>query len=107
MSSSYSEIPCPQCGQGATRVQDNDTLDIHDRCNVCGWETGDVVSPPEKVVIAWSAKDIEVIRPDWSPECCQKALDIIGKRLQERSVELGWDVITILLNDYREEIEDE
>lgn len=61
----------------------------------------------EKVTISWSRKDIEIIKPDWSPERCQKALSLIGKRLQERSVELGWNVIEILLNDYREAIENE
>ena len=46
----------------------------------------------------WTAENVKAIRPDWSYEECEKALSKIEKRLNERCIELGWEVLDTLLS---------
>ena len=50
------------------------------------------------VTISWCPADIKELRPDWSDEQCMQALAHIGGYLEDRSIELGWEVIEDLLN---------
>ena len=99
-------ITCPNCGEEAFSEQDTDTLETHIWCNECGYDSNDdsndnsnEVRDPKKVYIVWCWDDVQTLRPDWSEEQCQTALDSIRKGLQDRSVELGWDIMDILLDD--------
>lgn len=56
--------------------------------------------------ITWCGEDVKAIYPDWSDEKCISALESVAGYLEERSVELGWEVLQILLDDYKKE-EDE
>ena len=47
--------------------------------------------------VEWTADDVKSIRMDWSMERCEEELHGIEKRLQERTIELGWDVMDDLL----------
>ena len=47
--------------------------------------------------ITWTARDIKTLRPKWTNKRCTEWLDSNWKHLQDRSVELGWEVITDLL----------
>lgn len=59
------------------------------------------------VEISWCPADIKAIRPTWSDEKCMQVLADIGGTLEDRSIELGWEVIESLLDDdYEEEDED-
>jgi len=50
------------------------------------------------VTITWSPEDIQDLRPDWSFERCEEWLAANGKRIRDRSVELGYEVIEDLLS---------
>lgn len=49
------------------------------------------------VNIKWVPGDIQSLRPDWTPEQCESALHDMSRSLQDRSIEMGWDVIHTLL----------
>jgi len=59
------------------------------------------------VVIKWSWEDVQTLRPKLSKQESLKLLDMIAKRLHDRSVELGWEIMEslILMNEYGEEEE--
>ncbi len=47
--------------------------------------------------IAWTPGDIQTLRPSWSRAQCEEFLRENEKWIQERLIELGWDVIRDLL----------
>lgn len=51
----------------------------------------------DKVVIKWAWEDIQLLRPKWSKNKCVVMLDQVAKRLEERSIELGWEVMEMLI----------
>jgi len=51
----------------------------------------------ETVKIVWTAEDIWTLKPKWSLEKCDKWLMENRKAIQDRSIELGWEVIETLL----------
>ena len=53
--------------------------------------------PPFTIVTSWTAEDVKTLRPRWSLERCEKWLYENRKAISERSIELGWEVIEILL----------
>ena len=63
------------------------------------------IRDPNKVYIVWGWDDIQALKPDWSPERCQRALDLCHKCLVDRSVEEGWMIIDVLLDCNSDEIE--
>lgn len=52
-----------------------------------------------EVIIMWTAEDIKTLRPNWTDEQCEEALQGMEKHLCDRSVEFGWAVIEELLDD--------
>lgn len=54
---------------------------------------------PIEVVIKWAPGDVETLRPDWSLEQCEEALENMAKHLKDRSIELGWEIMEELLED--------
>ncbi len=50
------------------------------------------------VVVTWMSADIQSLRPDWTDAQCEEWLGANSKRIVERSVELGWEVIECLLD---------
>lgn len=50
-------------------------------------------------VIVWTPDDVQTLRSDWSLDECALALDKIDKHLVDRSIEFGWDVMDILLDE--------
>ena len=51
---------------------------------------------PEKVYIVWSWTDIQSLKPDWDEQQCRDWLNANGSYIQDRSIELGWEVIEAL-----------
>jgi len=51
----------------------------------------------DKVVIEWSWEDVQSLRPKLSQDECYEMLDKIAKGLHDRSIELGWDIMEILI----------
>lgn len=49
--------------------------------------------------IVWTADDIKGLRPKWSKRKCQDWLEENARRIEDRSIELGWEVIECLLDD--------
>ena len=47
--------------------------------------------------IVWNANDVRTLRPDWSEEECLEWLDSNWSHIEDRCVELGWEVIECLL----------
>jgi len=108
MSTSIDEISCPNCGETAQRQQDNTTCEVYSYCSSCGWDSETGIKDPRKVTIEWCEGDVQTLRPDYSDEECQEALDSIGKHLRDRSIEKGWEIMEFLLDDYdREKEQDE
>ena len=54
---------------------------------------------PLKVTITWVAEDVQTLKPEWTLEQCQAALNRVGKHLKDRSIELGYQVLEDLLRD--------
>ncbi len=50
-----------------------------------------------EVVIKWVAEDIQQLRPDWSLEDCEAVLEKFGRALTDRSIEVGWEILEVLL----------
>lgn len=48
--------------------------------------------------IIWSPEDIQSLRPNWTLEQCSEWLAENGSQIKDRLIELGWDVISILLD---------
>jgi hypothetical protein len=57
------------------------------------------------VTISWCPADIKAVREEWSDEKCMEVLLDVGGWLEDRSIELGWEVLETLLLDYDEEEE--
>ena len=49
--------------------------------------------------ITWLWGDIQSLRPTWTQEQCEEWLDDHWRSIQDRSIEMGWDVIADLLNN--------
>jgi hypothetical protein len=47
--------------------------------------------------VEWSPTDILTLRPRWTPEKCSEWLERNERYIQDRLVELGWEVIESLL----------
>ncbi len=50
-----------------------------------------------EVVIKWVAEDIQQLRPDWSLDDCEAVLEKFGRALTDRSIEVGWEILEVLL----------
>lgn len=48
--------------------------------------------------VSWTAEDIQTLRPDWTPDQCEEWLESNQRYIQDRLVELGWEVIETLLD---------
>lgn len=48
--------------------------------------------------VEWTAEDILSLRPEWTEEQAEHFLSLNEKHIQNRLVELGWDVIETLLD---------
>ena len=59
--------------------------------------------------INWCPADVKAIREDWSDEKCMEMLEKVGGWLEERSIEIGWEILETLLDmeDDGEEDDDE
>jgi hypothetical protein len=51
----------------------------------------------DMVIIRWTWEDVQSIRPELSEDECLELLDRIGGSLKDRSIELGWEVMQILI----------
>jgi hypothetical protein len=49
--------------------------------------------------VTWTADDVQTLRPEWSTEKCEEWLEMNQRYIQDRLVELGWEVIEALLPD--------
>ena len=47
--------------------------------------------------VEWSIDDILTLRPEWTREKAEEFLDINEKYIQDRLVELGWEVIETII----------
>ena len=71
---------------------------------------GTLVEEPEVnwyAEVKWSAADVQTLRPSWTIEQCEAAIARHEKHLQDRIIELGWDVLEWCLNWQPEEGENE
>jgi len=59
----------------------------------------------DKVVIRWSWEDVQSLRPHYSKQQSLEMLEKISRNLEERSIELGWDIMemSIQMNEDVEE----
>jgi hypothetical protein len=51
-----------------------------------------------EVVIRWLAEDVQHLRPDWSLDDCETVLEKFGRALADRSIEVGWEILEVLLS---------
>ena len=47
--------------------------------------------------VTWTAYDVQTLRPYWSLERCERELAENEKHVQDRLIELGWDVLDTLI----------
>jgi hypothetical protein len=53
---------------------------------------------PTFAEVAWTAEDLQTLRPNWSDEQCEEWLDRNEDYIQTRLIELGWEVMESLLS---------
>lgn len=53
--------------------------------------------------ISWCPQDIKEMYPHWSDEKCMKVLGSVSGYLEDRSIELGWEVLETLTSEYDKE----
>lgn len=49
--------------------------------------------------IVWNKFDIEHLRPEWDEDKINNAMDFCGSHLEDRSIEYGWEILSILLDE--------
>jgi len=59
----------------------------------------------DKVVIKWSWEDVQALRPHLSKEESLVMLEKISRNLEERSIELGWEIMEMSIQ-MNEEVEE-
>lgn len=59
----------------------------------------------DKVVIKWSWEDVQALRPNLSKEESLVMLEKISRNLEERSIELGWEIMEMSIQ-MNEEVEE-
>jgi hypothetical protein len=52
----------------------------------------------DMVIIRWTWEDVQSLRPELSKDECLELLDRIGGSLADRSIELGCEVMQILVS---------
>ena len=57
--------------------------------------------------IRWCPADIKSLHEEWSDEKCCEVMHNIAGWLEDRSIELGWEVIQTLLWDYEQDDEED
>ena len=57
--------------------------------------------------IHWTPADIKSLHPEWSDEKCCDVMHNIAGWLEDRSIELGWEVIETLIREYEEDEDEE
>ena len=55
-----------------------------------------------EVNITWRAEDVQTLKEDWTLAECQEWLNVNGKYIVDRSIEIGWEVIDSLLETENE-----
>lgn len=48
--------------------------------------------------VSWHWSDVQTLRPSWSQERCEEELQANASHLQDRTIELGWDVLNALIS---------
>jgi hypothetical protein len=54
-------------------------------------------------MINWCIEDIQYLRPNWDDKKVLEAANFSRKGLEDTSVETGWEILGILLDDFEEE----
>lgn len=57
--------------------------------------------------VAWCPADIKALNEHWSDEKCQEMLFKISSYLEDRLIELGWQVMEDLLDLFTEDEEED
>ena len=52
--------------------------------------------------VTWTAEDVQSLRPDWTTDKCEEFLEDNERRIQDRLIEIGWEVIETLLGEDEE-----
>lgn len=52
--------------------------------------------------VTWTAEDVQTLRPSWTTEKSEEFLENNARRIQDRLIELGWEVIETLLGEDEE-----
>jgi hypothetical protein len=60
-----------------------------------------------EVVIRWLAEDVQHLRPEWSLDDCETVLEKFGRALTDRSIEVGWEILEVLLSIEEDEMNEE
>ena len=60
-----------------------------------------LTDPKEAVTITWLPDDVKSLYPDWTDEQCADALHQVSKYLVDSSIESGWEILGILLQDVK------
>jgi len=47
--------------------------------------------------VTWHAEDVQTLKPSWSLKKCNEWLEDNERHMQDRLIELGWEVMDALL----------
>ena len=59
------------------------------------------------VEVSWCPADVKSMYPHWTDEKCANVLDAVSGYFNDRQIELGWEVLEVLISDYDEDEEEE
>jgi hypothetical protein len=56
-------------------------------------------TPKRYARVEWTADDLQTLREGWTAEQCEDWLAANERHIQDRLIELGWEVIECLLGE--------
>ena len=61
----------------------------------------------EYAKVVWRAEDVQALKKDWSLPRCEEWLEDNEDRISERLIELGWEVLDVLVRQNNDEEDDD
>ena len=61
----------------------------------------------EYASVTWRAEDVSMIKPNWSMPKCEEWLQDNERHIADRLIELGWEVLDVLVRQNNDEEDDD
>jgi hypothetical protein len=61
----------------------------------------------EYAKVVWRAEDVQALKKDWSLPRCEEWLEDNERHISDRLIELGWEVLDVLVRQNNDEEDDD